>query len=141
MLENFLSQSRKRFNCSDSVILKLGLLYLRTGSNPRRAMGDFELLIILNKCPSHAVLTFQVIKVLYLLNQLLLYWESSDSHCIVFYLYLFIYLYYFKTGFLDVALVVLELMLQSKLAANSQSSTCLCLPGAGVKGVSQHHLA
>lgn len=135
MLENFLSQSRKRFNCSDRVILKLGLLYLKTGSNPWRAMGDFELLIILNKCPSHSVLTFQVMKVLYLLNQLLLYWESSDSHRIVF------YLYYFKTGLLYVALVVLELMLQSKLAANSQSSTCLSLPGAGVKGVSQHHLA
>jgi hypothetical protein len=45
------------------------------------------------------------------------------------------------TGFLCIALAVLKLALQIRLASNSQRSTCLCLPSAGTKGVQHHHLA
>jgi hypothetical protein len=41
-------------------------------------------------------------------------------------------------GFLCVALAVLELTLWTKLSSNSQRSGCLCLPSAGIKGMSHH---
>jgi hypothetical protein len=41
-------------------------------------------------------------------------------------------------GFLCVALAVLELDLYTRLALNSERSTCLCLLSSEVKGV-QHH--
>ena len=46
-----------------------------------------------------------------------------------------------KTGFLWVSLAILKLSLQTRLASNSQISTSLCLPKAGIKGctiISQH---
>jgi hypothetical protein len=49
--------------------------------------------------------------------------------------FIFIILF-FKTGLLCVALAVLEL-----LALNSQTSTCVCLPSAGIEGVHHHSLA
>ena len=42
------------------------------------------------------------------------------------------------TGFLCVAMAVLELAMQTRLAWNSQRSTCLCFPSAEIKGVCQH---
>ena len=48
--------------------------------------------------------------------------------------YVFVFCFLFsKTGLLSVALAVLELTLQTKLASNSQRSCCLCLPSAGIK--------
>jgi hypothetical protein len=48
---------------------------------------------------------------------------------------------FFGTRLLCVALAVLELALQSRLASNSQRSSCLCLLSARIKGVHHHHLA
>jgi hypothetical protein len=39
-----------------------------------------------------------------------------------------------------VLLVVPELALKTRLVSNSQRSSCLCLPSAGIKGVPHHHL-
>ena len=47
----------------------------------------------------------------------------------------------FETGFLCVALAILELTLQTRLASNSERLTCLCLPSPEIKGVHHHHLA
>jgi hypothetical protein len=38
----------------------------------------------------------------------------------------------FETGFLCVALAILELTLQTRLASNSQRSNCLCFPVLGL---------
>jgi hypothetical protein len=43
-------------------------------------------------------------------------------------------IFFFMTGFLCVVLADLELTLLTSLASNSQESTCLCLPSAGIKG-------
>jgi hypothetical protein len=49
---------------------------------------------------------------------------------------LFIYLFiYFETGSHYVALVGLELAMQTRLAPNSQRSAYLCLMCTGIKGV------
>ena len=40
-----------------------------------------------------------------------------------------------ETGFLCTALAVLEIAPQTRLTSNSQRSTCLCLPSAGIKGL------
>jgi hypothetical protein len=45
---------------------------------------------------------------------------------------------YFETGFLCVALAVPELSLWTRLASNSQRSTYLCLPSAGVEVMCLH---
>jgi hypothetical protein len=65
----------------------------------------------------------------------------------VLFLLLFIYLFvclfvfwFFETGFLCVALAVLELTLWTRLASNSEIAY-LCLPSAGIKGVRHHHPA
>ena len=47
--------------------------------------------------------------------------------------------WFFKTGFLCIALTVLALTLQTRLALNSQIH-CLYLPSAGIKGVHHHRL-
>jgi hypothetical protein len=44
----------------------------------------------------------------------------------------------FKTGSLYVALALLAVSMQSRLASNSQRSACLCQPSAGVNGVCHH---
>jgi hypothetical protein len=49
-----------------------------------------------------------------------------------------IYFQFFKTGFLYVAIAVLEFILWT---LNSQRSACLCLLSAGIKGVHHHCLA
>ena len=43
-----------------------------------------------------------------------------------------------EMGSYYVALAVLELTLYTRLATNSQRSTCLCLPSAGIKAVCHH---
>lgn len=49
--------------------------------------------------------------------------------------------WFFKSGFLYVTLAILELTLYVRLASNSQKSSCLCLPSAGIKVVQRHLLA
>jgi hypothetical protein len=44
----------------------------------------------------------------------------------------------YKSGFLCVALAVLELVPYTRLALNSEISACLCLPSAGIKVMSHH---
>jgi hypothetical protein len=39
-----------------------------------------------------------------------------------------LFLFFFQTGFLCLALTVLELALWTRLALNSQRSACLCVP-------------
>ena len=48
--------------------------------------------------------------------------------------------FFFRTGFFCVALVVLELTLQTMLASNSQRSAYFCLLSDGTKGVHHHCL-
>jgi hypothetical protein len=45
----------------------------------------------------------------------------------------------FLTGFLCVALAVLDLSLKTGLTSNSQRSACLCLLSTGVKSMHHHH--
>ena len=52
-------------------------------------------------------------------------------------LFLFSFFVFFETGFLCVALAVLELTRQTRLASNSEIP-CLCLPSAGIKGMLHH---
>jgi hypothetical protein len=58
--------------------------------------------------------------------------------------WLFGFLWFYKTGFFllffffCVTLAVLELTLELRLASNSQGSTCLCVPGSGIKGLCHH---
>lgn len=40
--------------------------------------------------------------------------------------------------FLKIALAILELTVQTRLASNSQRSRCLCFPSAGLKGMQPH---
>jgi hypothetical protein len=54
---------------------------------------------------------------------------------------LFVLLLFLETWFLYAALAVLKMALQTRLASNSQRSTCLCLPSAGIKGFHHHCLA
>ncbi|EDL02996.1 mCG144953, partial [Mus musculus] len=42
---------------------------------------------------------------------------------------------YFKAGFRSVAMVGPVLATLTRVASNSQRSTCLCFPSAGVKGL------
>jgi hypothetical protein len=44
----------------------------------------------------------------------------------------------FLTVFLYVALAVQELTKYTRLVSNSQRSICLCLPSAGIRGMSHH---
>jgi hypothetical protein len=56
-------------------------------------------------------------------------WAVMNSAAMdIFYFFLF-----FETGFLCVALAVLELAMLTRLFLNSQRSACLCLPSAGSK--------
>jgi hypothetical protein len=48
-----------------------------------------------------------------------------------------LFCFVFETGFLCVALAVLELTLETRLALN-QKSACLCLSSAGIKGECHH---
>jgi hypothetical protein len=48
--------------------------------------------------------------------------------------FFFFFLIFFETGFLCIALAVLEL-------CRTQKSACLCLPSAEIKGMRNHHLA
>ena len=48
---------------------------------------------------------------------------------------------FFETGFLCVALAVLELALLIRLALNLKRSSSYCLASAGLKGVCHHHQA
>jgi hypothetical protein len=57
----------------------------------------------------------------------------------MFVLFCFV-LFCFETGFLCVALIVLELALQTRLASNSQNFACLCIPSTGIKGMYHHCL-
>ena len=43
-----------------------------------------------------------------------------------------------ETGLLCVALAVLEFTLKTRLASNSTTCLCLCLPSAGIKGLYRH---
>jgi hypothetical protein len=43
-----------------------------------------------------------------------------------------------ETGSLYIALTVLELTKQARLALNSQRSNCFCLQSAGIKGMCHH---
>ena len=53
----------------------------------------------------------------------------------------FLFSFLFKTGFLRVtALAVLELSLQTRLASNSQTYSCLCLLSDGTKDMYHHCL-
>jgi hypothetical protein len=54
--------------------------------------------------------------------------------------FFFFFFWFFETGFLCVALAVLELTLWTRLASNSEIAY-LCLPSAGIKGVRHHHPA
>jgi hypothetical protein len=45
---------------------------------------------------------------------------------------------FFETGFLCVALAVLQLTLYRPGWLRTQKFTCLCLPSAGIKGVRRH---
>ena len=51
-----------------------------------------------------------------------------------FVLFCFVFVLFFESGFLCVALAVLELTLKTRLASNSDIHL-LCLPSAGIKGV------
>jgi hypothetical protein len=57
--------------------------------------------------------------------------------CFPFLNYLFIF-YFWDRVSLCVALVVLEFVLQIRLASNSQRSFCFCFPSAGIKGCDLH---
>jgi hypothetical protein len=52
---------------------------------------------------------------------------------------LFVFVFVFETGFLCVALAVLELCRPGW--PRTRKSACLCLPSAGIKGVCHHRLA
>ena len=53
----------------------------------------------------------------------------------VFFCFVFLFFCcFFETGFLYIALAVLELTLRTRLALNSE----ICLPSAGIKGVRHH---
>ena len=60
--------------------------------------------------------------------------------CLLDLFYSFIF-WLFETGFLCVALAVLELALQTRLSSDSQRSSCLCFSSAGINGVCHHDLA
>ena len=58
-----------------------------------------------------------------------------------FYCYFWVFcLFVFETGLHCIALGVLELTLWTRVALNSQRSTCLCLLSVVIKGV-HHHTA
>lgn len=61
-------------------------------------------------------------------------------HLTLFSFFLF-HLFVFKTEYLCVVLTALELALYTRLVSNSQRSTCLSLPSAGIKGMCHHCLA
>jgi hypothetical protein len=48
---------------------------------------------------------------------------------------LHMYLFILRVGSFYVALAVLELFMQTRMALNSQTYTCLCFPSAGIKGM------
>jgi hypothetical protein len=67
---------------------------------------------------------------------------SSTSHSIHLtsndlFIYLFIYFWFFKTGFLCIALPVLDSLCRPVWPRN-QKSTCLCIPSAESKGMHHH---
>jgi len=68
-------------------------------------------------------------------------WQYSfglSLTCLVLLLLFCVFCFFvcFETGALYyVALSVLELAIQTKLASNSQKSTCLCVPSVGIKGI------
>ena len=58
---------------------------------------------------------------------------------LVFVLFCFVlFRFVFEAGFYYVALAVLELSLQTRLASNLQGFACRCLPSAGIKGMHHH---
>ena len=56
-------------------------------------------------------------------------------------LFYLIWFWFFETGFLCVVQAVLDLILQTRMALNSQRSNCLCFPAAGIKDVLYYHFA
>jgi hypothetical protein len=58
--------------------------------------------------------------------------------CFLGFLFLFCFFGFFETGFLCIALAVLELSLCRPGWPQTQRSACLCLPSAGIKGVLHH---
>jgi hypothetical protein len=58
---------------------------------------------------------------------------------VVVVLFVCVFVFVIETGFLCVALAVLELC--GPGWPGTQKSTCLCLPSAGIKGVCHHHPA
>jgi hypothetical protein len=61
--------------------------------------------------------------------------HGSAFYCFVMFFRFFFFNFFFQTGFF---LVVMELALLTRLASNSQRSTCLCDPSAGIKSVHHH---
>ena len=61
----------------------------------------------------------------------------ASSMVLFFFFFLFLSFFFFKTGFLCVALAVLNSLCRPGWP-QTQKSTCLCLPSAGVKGVRHH---
>ena len=91
---------------------------------------------------------------MYLFQQAVLLCLSSSTHSAQFFLdlvnlhqcvnqffLLLLFFFCFEAWFLRVTLVVLELILQTRLASNSQRSAWLCLLSAGIKGVRHHRPA
>lgn len=66
---------------------------------------------------------------------------SKSSTFFSFLLLFFFICFWFLRQFISVALAVLEPALKTRLASNSQRSTCLCLLNAGIKGLCHHYLA
>jgi len=52
--------------------------------------------------------------------------------------WVFVLLCFFETRFLYVALAVVEFCSVDQAGLESQRSTCLCLPNAGIKGAHHH---
>lgn len=66
---------------------------------------------------------------------------GSSSHiriafAAIYLLCFVLFLFYFETGSLSIGLDSLELVMQTRVALSSQRFTCLCLPKAGIKGLS-----
>ena len=64
----------------------------------------------------------------------------KDTHTYNFFRSLYIF-GFLRQGFSVALKAVLELTLQTRLALNSQRSTCLCLLSAGIKGMHHHYPA
>jgi hypothetical protein len=66
--------------------------------------------------------------------------SSILSHYFFLFLFFVLFCFLFLTGFLCIALAVLELTLYCRPGwPRTQKSACLCLPSAGLKGVCRRH--